>query len=296
MAASVAANAFNSYELCVAVMAQPCMLARDVAALACVNKTAARAAREAGWHALMMRTLPHAVRAKRDAVTTLRAYKEVTDAKPDVMDLWHGQSFICSLRRADGTPLLTNPYWIPPVNSMPKVYPKGTVPIRGVELSQSTASLFVELPLPGGRGVRVACIFNLLNVSRIYDSEDPDDDSDAEENITNEWLRDGSNSMFDIFGSGRVHVFTNVNTEQAVHFEMDRGRDDVEEAYKEHHVGCFAVLVHEPADGSAPTVWLRIRVMYWKLDDEGEPDGPVMEPIKKQSMARILKTLKWRHC
>ena len=39
MASSVAANALNSHEVCVALMAQPNMLARDIAALACCNKT-----------------------------------------------------------------------------------------------------------------------------------------------------------------------------------------------------------------------------------------------------------------
>ena len=49
------------------------MLARDIAACACVNKTAARAARLVGWRELLMRTLPHA--AGRDAVATLCAYQ-----------------------------------------------------------------------------------------------------------------------------------------------------------------------------------------------------------------------------
>jgi hypothetical protein len=57
----MAANAvFNTHDACVALMTQPNIVASDIAALACVNKTAARAARESGWRALLTRTMPHA--------------------------------------------------------------------------------------------------------------------------------------------------------------------------------------------------------------------------------------------
>jgi hypothetical protein len=50
----MAANAvFNTHDVCVALMTQPNIVASDIAALACVNKTALRAARESrgGWRA-----------------------------------------------------------------------------------------------------------------------------------------------------------------------------------------------------------------------------------------------------
>ena len=83
----MAANAvFNTHDVCVALMTQPNIVASDIAALACVNKTALRAARESrgGWRALLTRTLPHA--SKRDPVVALRAYKEVANRTPDVAE------------------------------------------------------------------------------------------------------------------------------------------------------------------------------------------------------------------
>ena len=296
MASSVAANALNSHEVCVALMAQPNMLARDIAALACCNKTAARAARESGWHALLMRTLPHA--AGRDAVTALRAYTEATLTKGDEQG-----AMDCSL--GHNTALRIMPEVLPTVS-----------PMSGGE--KFTASLFVELAPTDGRGrARVACMFNLLSASRIVDAVDPNPAivpayarfSEELEHRIGEWLRISTNAVLANCGGGRVLVFSNKperfrsnfhdddgprNTGHTVRFEVDCSRGSGL-AFKRRHDSCFAVLVHVPTDGGAPSVWPQMQAMH---THQGLPssDNFKLYTLHKWELGQILKTLKWREC
>jgi hypothetical protein len=262
-------------------MAQPCMLARDIAALACVNKTAAAAARESGWHALLMRTLPHA--ADRDAFATLRAYEEVTIFKADKLDEMASR-FVCCIRHEDGTPLFSTAFGRlhddNKVLTLPPVLVPGVV-MGGEE--KYTASLFVEVPPADGRGgVRVACIYNLLSVSRIFDAVEPalpvpESRWDLSDYVIDKWLQTASNSVLASRGRGRVFVFSNVPEAYSYHdprpksghFKVVHDRHAYIEGdwIDELHVGCFAVLVHVPADGGTLSVWPQLQVKYEIYDN-----------------------------
>jgi hypothetical protein len=187
----------------------------------------------------------------------------------------------------------------------PKVIPHAS--ISGDE--ELTASLYLEMPPADGRGlypggVRVACIFDKLAIHRTHDAVIPDPPPDShptsvfdhdrpDEDAFDRWMRFHVNLALVNRGSGRVHVFLG---DGYCPFKSTRERFwQGDYPREEPHNGCFAVIVHVPADGGRVSVWPDIQVRYNECSGSGDTYH-ALEPMRKDAMVRIVMNMKWRDC